>query len=51
MKLKRWATRLGKILKRVGLAGVEEAGPIAIAGTAVGAAIGCAKSTASGGGH
>lgn len=44
-----WA--LGKILKRVGLAGVEKAGPIAVAGTAVGAVIGCAKPTASGGSH
>jgi hypothetical protein len=44
-----WA--LEKILERVGLAGVKDAGPIAITGTAVGAVIGCAKSIASGGGH
>jgi len=42
---------LGKILKRIGLAGVEDAGPIALAGTAAGAVIGCAKDTAPGGSH
>jgi RHS repeat-associated protein len=40
---------LSKILKALGLAGVEEAGPIATAGTAVGVAVGCFKSTDAGG--
>jgi RHS repeat-associated protein len=43
-----WA--LGKVLARIGLTGVEEAAPLAAAGTFAGSVVGCAKELAPAGG-